>query len=71
MSFVKQKKISLKWFNRLELKKSSNKKQINNYKYSFKLLKKMNQNHGKKLGEKMKTNLYLIKKKLKIFNQRA
>ncbi len=71
MSFVKQKKISLKWFNKLELKKSNNKKQINNYKYSFKLLKKMNQNHGKKLGKKMKTNLYLIKRKLKIFSQRA
>ena len=71
MSFVKLKKISLKWFNKLELKKSNNKKQINNYKYSFKLLKKMNQNHGKKLGKKMKTNLYLIKRKLKTFSQIA
>lgn len=71
MSFVKLKKISLKWFNRLELKKSNNKKQINNYKYSFKLSKKMNPSQGKKLGKKMKINLYLIKRKLKIFSQRA
>lgn len=31
----------------------------------------MNQNHGKKLGKKMKTNLYLIKRKLKTFSQIA